>query len=190
MGRPGGLAYTRAMFRWPLVLLLAAALPALAQPEGESAGSATARSADPDAETPATAETDGDGPASGAGRRPLSLDSILSPRQENWEAKPTLRGGRDRESWRRDFENARAEVTQLDGQVDALQEKLRAASTGEWSYTPTGAGEASDPEVLKLRAQLKRDRSSLATAQARLRDLEVEASLAEVPDPWIEPQAK
>ena len=176
------------MFRWPLVLLLAAPLSALAQSEAESPGTApSAESADP-ANSAGGAEPGLNEPALKAARRPLSLDSILSPRQENWAAKPTLRGGRDRETWRRDFENARAEVSQLEGQVDGLQEKLREASTGEWSYSPAGAGEASDPEVLKLRAQLKRDRSSLTTAQARLRELEVEASLAEVPDPWIDPE--
>jgi hypothetical protein len=172
------------MHRWPLVLLLAAPLPMSAGAE-----SPPDRSADVAADE-GTGATGGAGAARGAGRPSLSLDSILKPRQENWEAKPTLRGGRDRETWRRDFENARTEVTQLDGQVDALQEKLRAASSGEWSYSPAGAGEASDPEVLKLRARLKRDRSSLETAHARLRDLEVEASLAEVPDHWIEPPAE
>ncbi len=167
------------MFCWPLVLLLAAPLAALAQSEGESARTAAVPSAD---------GVDAAGGADRAPRRPLSLDSILSPRQKNWEAKPARRGGRNRETWRRDFENARSEVTQLDGQVAGLQEKLRDASAGEWSYAPVGAGEASDPEVLKLRAQLKRDRSSLATAHSRLRELEVEASLAEVPDHWIDPE--
>ncbi len=44
-----------------------------------------------------------------------------------------------------------------------------------------------DPEVQKLRAQLRRDRKSLETARRRLRDLQVEASLAGVPDGWHTP---
>jgi hypothetical protein len=38
--------------------------------------------------------------------------------------------------------------------------------------------------VLKLRAALKRDRQSLEAARQRLREIEVEASLAGVPDAW------
>ncbi len=73
--------------------------------------------------------------------------------------------------------------------MDALQVKLREVSGGaEWSYSPAGAGDATDPEVLKLLASLRRDRGSLETAHMRLRELEVEASLAEVPDHWIDPE--
>ena len=119
----------------------------------------------------------------------LSLDSLLSPRTGEWEKRATLRGGRDRDSWRRSFHDARAEVSQLEGQVNEVQAQLREASAGgEWSYSPAGAGEAVDPEIMKLRAHLRRDRASLDSARSRLRELEVEASLAEVPDHWIDPE--
>ena len=66
-----------------------------------------------------------------------------------------------------------------------------AVLTGEscWSchVSPTGGGMPSDPEVLRLRAQLRRDRQSLEAARQRLRDLDVEASLAGVPDDWMQP---
>jgi hypothetical protein len=120
-------------------------------------------------------------------RKSLSLDSLLSPRAGEWEKRATLRGGRDRESWRRDFEDARAEMTQLEGQVSTVQEQLRKQSDGaEWSYSPSGAGESVDPEIMKLRAHLRRDRASLEAARGRLRELEVEASLAQVPDHWVD----
>lgn len=163
--------------RWLLTALwigICAATPASVAAEPEPA-------AEPDPEAGVDS-----GPATG--RPALSLDSLLSPRTGEWEKKATLRGGRDRETWRREFSDARGEVRQLEGQVGEVQERLRQASSGgDWAYSPAGAGEAVDPEVMKLRAQLRRDRASLETARSRLRDLEVEASLAEVPDHWIEP---
>jgi hypothetical protein len=41
--------------------------------------------------------------------------------------------------------------------------------------------------VLKVRAQLRRDRQSLEASRQRLRDLDVEASLAGVPEDWRKP---
>ena len=78
------------------------------------------------------------------------------------------------------------EVADLEGKVDFTQDKLRVAAAGDWNYSPAG-GEATDPEILKLRAQLRRDRQSLETARQRLRDLQVEASLAGVPEEWRGP---
>lgn len=157
--------------RWLFAWLWIAAVPAWAEPESAPVDAAAERAVE-------------SGP--GAARPSLSLDSLLSPRSVEWGSKEALRGGRDRGAWRREFEGARAEVTQLEGQVDEVQKKLRAASAGGgWSYSPAGAGEAVDPEVMKLRAHLRRDRASLDSARDRLRNLEVEASLAEVPDRWI-----
>ncbi len=121
----------------------------------------------------------------------LGLDSLLRPRSGFDVAAPQpsseLPGGRDREQWTEAFAEARAEVGDLEQRVSEGQEKMREASGGDWGYTPVGGGAPSDPEMLKLRAQLKRDRQSLETAQARLRDLEVEASLSGVPDSWRAP---
>ena len=69
------------------------------------------------------------------------------------------------------------------------QEGIRAAAPDDWSFSPTGGGMPSDPEVLRLRAQLRRDRQSLEAARQRLRDLDVEASLAGVPDGWKQSRA-
>ncbi|MGH2900204.1 MAG: hypothetical protein ACRDMZ_16135, partial [Solirubrobacteraceae bacterium] len=80
----------------------------------------------------------------------------------------------------------RAEVADLEGKVEAIQNRLRQVTSGDWNYTPSG-GEATDPEVLKLRAQLRRDRQSLEASRQRLRDLQVEASLAGVPEEWRGP---
>ncbi len=116
----------------------------------------------------------------------LGLDSLLTPRSVV-PHETGLRGGKDREAWRREFEGTRSEVAELEQQVASLQQTIRDKSTSDWGYTPTGGGAPSDPEIMRLRAELKRDRQSLQTARNRLRELEVEASLAEVPDAWLEP---
>lgn len=116
----------------------------------------------------------------------LGLDSLLTPRSVVLH-ETGLRGGKDREAWRQEFEQARNEVAELEKQVASVQQVIRDKHRGDWGYTPTGGGAPSDPEILRLRAELKRDRQSLETAQNRLRDLEVEASLAEVPDSWLAP---
>ena len=124
------------------------------------------------------------------GSRPsIGLDSLLRPRGE-LRIEPRqevldVRGGRDRETWYRDYQDALQEVSELKETVDSTQERMRRASGGSVTYSPMGAAETHDPEVVKLRAQLKRDRQSLDTAKSRLREIEVEASLGEVPDHWL-----
>jgi hypothetical protein len=114
----------------------------------------------------------------------LDLDRLLKPR-----AAPSMRtryGGKDREAWSRDFSNARSEVAELEDKVEAAQQKYRQVSDAEWGYSPIGGGTPTDPEVLRVRAEIKRDRQSLEAARQRLRELGVEASLAGVPKEWSE----
>jgi hypothetical protein len=120
--------------------------------------------------------------------QPLDLDRLLRPPSAIGVPKSASEpsyGGRDRIAWREQFSSAKAEVADLESKVEVNQQRLRENTAGDWNYTPAG-GEASDPEVLKLRAQLRRDRQSLEAARQRLRDLRVEASLAGVPESWLE----
>ena len=154
-----------------------------------AAQGAQAQTHEPPPDSPAVPESGVLPSADARARQPsLDLDSLLRPRGDFEESrkpgKPELRGGRDREEWHKAFSEAQLEVSELQGRVAELQQQVRDASGGEWNFTPIGGGIPSDPEVLKLRAQLKRDRQSLEAAQDRQRDLEVEASLASVPDSW------
>ena len=118
---------------------------------------------------------------------PLDLERLLRPpgtMADAPSAEPSY-GGRDRAEWREEFERANDEVTDLEAKVEVGQQRLRKTTAGDWNYSPAG-GEATDPEVLKLRAQLRRDRQSLEASRQRLRDLRVEASLAGVPEDWLE----
>ncbi len=144
------------------------------------------------APAPAGAQEPADeGPALPAGDGSgLDLGDLLRPRG-GFESKPAKRegqrGGRDEREWRDAFGRTRAEVTALEEKVAESQQKIRRVTgNGSYKFSPVGVGESVDPEVHRLRAQLKRDRQSLDTARSRLRDLEVEASLAGVPDSWRE----
>jgi hypothetical protein len=157
-------------------LLLCAALGVAA------AGSAFGDQTDPQATPPAPAP-----PADAPPKKSIGLDVLLNPGAVG--AEPTGRstyGGKSQKVWQEEFRRAREEVSDLEGKVEAGQRHLRSKSDGEWNYTPAG-GEATDPEVLKLRAQLRRDRQSLEASRQRLRDLDVEASLAGVPEEWRQP---
>lgn len=99
-------------------------------------------------------------------------------------ATPDLRGGKDRETWEAEFAEAHGEVRELKARIAETQQELRELAPDDWAFTPTGGGVPSDPETLKLRADLRRDRQSLEAARQRLRELQVEASLAGVPDVW------
>ena len=145
-----------------LVLPLAAA--------GDEAGK-------PVAEPPASPRASG-GPPS------LDLDRLLRVPSGMPVARDDLRGGKGREAWARSFGDARDEVEQLEARILRNKQSLRDNASGDWGFTPSGGAAPSDPEVLRLRAELRRDRQSLETARTRLRDLEVEASLAGVPDAW------
>lgn len=155
----------------------------LAAPTAPFAQSTPTPGAKPETEEAAPAPAPAPKPSA-----PLDLDRLLRPpgvAPATPAAEPNL-GGRDRAEWREEFEKANAEVADLESKVEVSQQRLRANTAGDWNYSPAG-GEASDPEVLKLRAQLRRDRQSLEAARQRLRDLRVEASLAGVPEAWLNP---
>lgn len=127
-----------------------------------------------------TPSTDAPGPS-------LGIDRLLIPRETPHVPEEERYSGRNQEEWQRAFREARSEITRLEQRVEAMQVVLRETSTGEWGFSPAGGGAPTDPEVLKRRAELKRDRQSLEAAHRRLRDLEVESSLAGVPEEWIQP---
>jgi hypothetical protein len=117
----------------------------------------------------------------------LGLDRLLSPIPVAPAApRDSTPGGKDRQTWEREFSTARNEVAELRARVETTQAEMRDAAGAGWSYAP-GGGQAENPEMLKRKAQLKRDRQSLDAAEQRLRDLEVEASLAGVPQEWMHP---
>ncbi len=177
MGAGSTLPYTAPpMHVARLILVLALSFPS----------AAWSQTATPSTEAPGPEDV-GPAPKPQPPSKPLDLDRLLRP-PGGAIAPPVEQtyGGRDRGAWQDEFVRARAEVADLEGKVENLQSRLREATGGDWNYAPAG-GEISDPEVLKLRAQLRRDRQSLEASRQRLRDLQVEASLAGVPEEWRGP---
>jgi hypothetical protein len=183
-GGGGSLSYNRPDMRSFLAALLSSAVLAVGAHSGAfAADGATGGDATPKELEPAPApEPDPDAPPP----KSLDLDRLLHPSAVRMQPTGKTYGGRDQKGWQDEFKKARQEVSDLEGKVEAGQQHLRSASSGEWNYSPAG-GEVTDPEVLKLRAQLKRDRQSLEASRQRLRDLDVEASLAGVPQDWLKP---
>jgi hypothetical protein len=127
-------------------------------------------------------------PAADAPAPKLGLDRLLRVPSTAGRGQLDVRGGRDRAGWQAEFREVRREIRELEASIATTQQKLRESSSEEWGFTPSGAGgPPTDPEVLKLRTQLKRDRASLEAAQERSRELEIEAALAGVPDSWKKP---
>jgi hypothetical protein len=136
----------------------------------------------PTADPAPAAESPGASP-----RTQPQLDRLLRPRDlVVVPAEGSVRGGRDREAWREQFQALRDEIETLEGAIAIKQQKLREASEGGYQFAPPGGGTPTDPEVLRWRVELKRDRTSLEASRRRLRELEIEASLAGVPSSWIE----
>lgn len=134
-------------------------------------------------------------PARPEGAPSISLDSLLRPRlprapvgaPSEAERPGQGRPAADRELWLQRFAEARTEIEEREQRLqDALREASE-ASSGAYTYSPLGGGTTSDPESLKLRAQIRRDRKALEEAEEHLRDLQIEASLAGVPVEWTEP---
>lgn len=92
---------------------------------------------------------------------------------------PARWSGEGRSSWHEAHREARAEVEHLEARLRALRDLLRERS-GDWHATESSAGVPPDPELVRLRAEFKRDRQSLELAHRRLAELECDALIAGV----------
>ncbi len=175
------MAEGRALSLWgmclPIALLLVVCLAIPLTGFGEEAAAADS-----------TADEQVEGKSDSKPAPALDMNRLLQVPESSVPPRSELLGGKSRETWTQEFSEARLEVRELETQIEQTTLKLRASSPDDWSFSPTGGGPQSDPAVIQLRSQLRRDRQSLETAQRRLRDLEIEASLAGVPEPWKFPE--
>lgn len=101
------------------------------------------------------------------------------------------RGGATRGEWRSRFRTARGDVDKSKKKLAGLQGKLdeaAAESDSSWRLVPPGASTTvtDNTENYTLTEAIRREKSELKRAEMRLRELEVEANLANVPDDWRE----
>jgi len=101
------------------------------------------------------------------------------------------RGGATRGEWRSRFRTARGDVDKSKKKLAGLQGKLdeaAAQSDSPWRFVPPGASTtvSENTENFSLTEAIRREKSELKRAETRLRELDVEANLASVPDDWRE----
>jgi hypothetical protein len=118
-----------------------------------------------------------------------SLDRLLKiPDATDYST--DVKGGASRAEWRQRFGDARSAVASAERALAASQAKLAdsAGEKSEWQFSPPGvpAQEATQDSSsnYQLREQVRRQRGELDRSRARLRELDVQANLAGVPEEW------
>lgn len=97
------------------------------------------------------------------------------------------KGGAGRLEWKERFADARKDIASAKKEADAVSGKLEkaAVNSDQWRFVPPGGDvTAENQDNIRLRMDLEKRREELARAERRLKDLEVEANLAAVPEDW------
>jgi hypothetical protein len=115
----------------------------------------------------------------------VSLDKLLKL-PDTMEYDVERRGGATRSEWRTRFREARGALEKAKARKAEAQKKLEdAASDSSWRFAPPGAsGTTEATENYKLVQEVKRQDAEIQRLDKHLRDLEVEANLAGVPEDW------
>ncbi len=121
---------------------------------------------------------------------PVAYDALFRLPSDSG-AKPTEGAALDRKRWeerftavRTDLDGAREQLAKSQAELEAMARK-----TESWQMAAPGAKANSEnsPVSYKLRQDIRRYREEVGRAERRLRELEVEASLAGVPADWQQP---
>jgi len=104
-------------------------------------------------------------------------------------AKPTeSRRGMGRSEWEVRFESVRLELAESQAALEAAQTELgnAAGDSSQWSVAAPGTSPNPEntPLSYKLRQEIRRNREIIERNEKKLRSLEIEADLAEVPANW------
>jgi hypothetical protein len=140
----------------------------------DAAGEAPVRGERPPAEAPASG--------------PVGLDRLLKlPAGSDYGAGES-RGGRGRGEWASRFAGLRGALANEKAQLEAAeQERQRiAGSVDQWLLGPPGATRENAPLDFRLRQEIRRHRDEVERLEQEIRDLEIEADLADVPPAWRE----
>jgi len=116
------------------------------------------------------------------------LDKLLKiPDADDYST--DMKGGATRAEWHERFGDARLAVATAEKTLAASQAKLAtvAGEKGDWQLKPPGLPAAASEDSssnFQLREQVRRQRSEVDRSRARLRELEIQANLAGVPEDW------
>jgi len=139
---------------------------------------------------PVRAADDGSSqPAPPAPAPAVPLDRLLELPQGFELRPPEQRSGQGEAEWRRRFMEARAQAEEARAALERSKAELAELATSSDAWTvapPVGAPAASNEAPLSyaLRQRINREEAAVNDSERRLRDLEVEANLADVPDEW------
>jgi len=129
-------------------------------------------------------------PPAAAPPPPVAYDALFRL-PDDQHSKPGEGAAIDRKRWeqrfatvRGDLDGARAKLAKAQTDLESLAHK-----TDNWQMAAPGAQPTNEnsPISYKLRQEIREDREEVSRAERRLRDLEVEASLAGVPADWRQP---
>jgi hypothetical protein len=122
----------------------------------------------------------------------VPLDRLLQlPPSAPVQGEIEKHGGSSRGEWLARFQEARSELEDARLTLEEAREALEEEAGGEsWQMGAPGLGNPSPtdtPVDYKRSQDMKRRREDVQRAERRLRDLEVEANLAGVPEDWRRP---
>lgn len=130
------------------------------------------------------AQTDAGAPAG-----KVDLERLLElPRGLEFDVE--RRGGLTRSEWIARYDEAYQSLAAARAGLADAQERLArfASRNGNWNMAPPGlpveAAAEGGGDTWRLREEIRRWRAEIERAEARLRELDVEASLAGVPESW------
>lgn len=138
------------------------------------------------AEEPSAQEPAKPTPPTAAAPAPVHLDQLLtlpSDRRYSVERK----GGLTRGEWRARYGEVRTELQKERAAYEQTQNKLEDEAGGQWSVNPIPGAEqdtSKNPVDFQLRTQLRRHREEIDRLERKIRQLDIEANLAGVPDDW------
>jgi hypothetical protein len=116
----------------------------------------------------------------------VDLDSLLKlPKSMRYDVE--RRGGATRGEWRERFVTLREELASERELLESSKLSLEKAASGAdaWTFSPAGIGNVTDSPVdYQLREKIRRGEAEVARLEHSLRELEVEANLAGVPEDW------
>jgi hypothetical protein len=97
------------------------------------------------------------------------------------------KGGMTRGEWRSRYDEVRGELQKERTALEETQAKLEDAAGGQWSVNPIPGAESDtsrNPVDFQLRTELRRHREEIDRLERKLRQLDIEANLAGVPEDW------
>jgi hypothetical protein len=116
----------------------------------------------------------------------VALDQLLTlPSDRTYSVEK--KGGLTRGEWRARYGEVRADLAKERTAYQETQLKLEDAAGSAWSVNPIPGAEqdtSRNPVDFQLRTQLRRHREEIERLERKLRQLDIEANLAQVPDDW------